>query len=423
MRTDALLAVGLALATGGVGFGQFQPVGPRPPALPGGFTPAAPGAQPAPTTQSAPVALPQSVEIKTALPADHPWLLKPEHGAFFIMVKSYVRPAKGTRAAEEDKGLTARELAEGLASEIRETYRVQAFLFEYISEERKAEVRQVMEARQRAAAYSSQLQAIQQRSRLQGMEFMEPDNKMHVMTHNHRDQIGVLVGPFQSDEDAKKALVKLKTWPTPKNEILCDRALIVANTNGKQSAEAAAINPYASAFVVPNPTVSRAHGPKLLDPFVVRLNEGQAYNMLKAKKDWTLVVKTFSAPYEIANKNADTSLMRRPFANNNGAEALARSADQAEELAKALRQLKGKHGEDLKLEPFVLHTREASIVSVGQFDGPDDPNLVALRQTLGAITLTVGKDRPTAAGVAAPAPSLFDTLMPMPIPRPAPPAR
>ena len=109
----------------------------------GGYVPPVDGFRPATSygapANVAPVAAfptqPQNFEIPTTLPKNHPWLIKPEHGAYFIMVKSYVRPAKGSKAAEEDKGLSAPELAEMLAREIRDIHRVQAFLYEYISEE------------------------------------------------------------------------------------------------------------------------------------------------------------------------------------------------------------------------------------------------------------------------------------------------
>ncbi|MDY3555850.1 hypothetical protein R5W24_004996 [Gemmata sp. JC717] len=437
MRKKALLGAGLALLTGGVVVGQ-QPGASRPaPALPPGVTPVgsaqptnpvAPaggaylppssGIQPASVT-SAPVPLPTNIEIKTALGADHPWLLKPEHGAFFIMVKSYVRPAQGTPAAKEDPGPSARELAEALAHEIRDTYRVPAFLFEYISEERKAEMRQIAAARQKAQAYTAEVAKLRERSQFQGTEFLEPDNKMHVMTHHHRDQIGVLVGGFKTEEVAKEALLKLKTWPTPKNEILVDKSAIVqTGANGKSEIVKAAINPYASAFVVPNPTVPRSAQPQQgFDPFIVKLNEGMPYNLLKAKKGWTLAVKSFVAPVEVTNKESTPSVMQK-MGFSKGADALAAGAEQAEGLAKALRQMKGPNDQGLNLEAFVLHTRNASLVTVGQFDGPDDPSLLATKRLLAALQskTRVTEDK-TGLRPVANAPTLFDNIMPMPIPK------
>ncbi|MBP3960648.1 hypothetical protein J8F10_35945 [Gemmata sp. G18] len=468
MRKKALLGVGLALFTGSAGTAQFaseRPVGapaglpaaaPRaqPATLPPGLSPVGPGSAapqpgrspfaPAPVVPAGgayvpptsgvqpatyntiprPEPLPTNLEIKTALEPNHEWRIKPEHGAFFIMVKSYVRPAKGSKDAVEDKGLSARELAEGLAGEIREQYKVGAWLFEYVSEERKAEMRQIAAARQKAAIYAEQLKVFQQKSQVQNMEFLAPDNKLHIMTHNHRDQIGVLVGGFQTEADALKALVKLKTWPTPKNEVLLDKGLILSTVEGKQVAESAAINPYATAFVVPNPSVPRAagpQGPRKLDPFIVKLNEGQPYNLLKATKGWTLAVKSFTSPVEIVNKNSDPSVMRK-MGFSKGTDVLAAGAEQAESMAKALRSMKGPAGVDgrggqpLNLEAFVLHTRSASLVTVGQFDGPDDPALVAVKRVLVAMTVKVTEDQ-HGSRPAMNAPALFDDIIAMPIPK------
>ena len=182
------------------------------------------------------------------------------------------------------------------------------------------------------------MDALRRKSELQGYDFLPPDNTIHVMTHHHRDQIGVLVGGFQSEDDAKKALVKLKTWPTPKNEVLVDKGAMVLN--GKTESVKTTINPYASAFVVPNPSIVRTGQTgttRGVDPFIVRLNEGQPYSLLNATKGWTLAVKSFTSPVEFVNKDSDTSLMKK-MGLNKGADALAAGAEQAENMAKALRR-------------------------------------------------------------------------------------
>ncbi|MBM3978836.1 MAG: hypothetical protein FJ304_00860 [Planctomycetes bacterium] len=482
-----LLGVGLAALVGGTATGQFAsdrlpaaPVGaPKgAPSLPGGLTPVGPvapavgGYQPRPVSPTPPTSpgslygsppaggayvppsdaprgtygtpsygstygspapapvrpaptVPVNIEIPTALPKEHPWLLKPEHGPYFIMVKSYVRPAADSKAARDarergEKGLTARELAEALASEIRDTYRVQAFLFEYISEERKAEMRAYIAARQKAETeYVAQIEALRQKAKLQGLDFVAPDNKFRVMKHDGRDQIGVLVGGFQSEADALKALTKLKTWPTPKNEVLADKGLILTTKDGRNSTESAVINPYASAFVVPNPSVVKAAqpgGPRTApDPFIVRLNADNPYSLFKATKGWTLAVKAFTSPVEIGNKDSDTSLMRKFGLGSKGADVLAAGAEQAETMAKALRAMRGPNGEALNLESFVLHTRNSSVVTVGQFDGPDDPSLQAMKRMLSKMSGRVTEDQSGLRPVMN-APTLFDNVVPIPVP-------
>lgn len=382
---------------------------------------AAPGAS---GVVPAAASLPVNIEIPTVLGKDHPWLIKPEHGPYFIMVKSYVRPAKDSRAAKEaldrgEKGLSARELAEGLAKEIRDTYKVQAFLYEYISEERKAEERALIIARQKAQTeYVGQLDAIKQKAQLQGMDFMAPDNKLRVRKHDQFDQIGVLVGGFQSDTDASKALALLKKWSTPKNEVLLDKGLVLNTTGTKQAAEGGTINPYVSAFVVPNPVVARATHPTgqaaVADPFLKKLNDGHPYNLLKATKGWTLAVKSFTAPVEILNKTESGQM--RKASTGKGAEALLAGELQAEEMAKALRAMRAPGGQSLNLEAFVLHTRTASLVTIGQFDSSDDPALLATKRLLSGLSASVTEDQ---AGLrkAANAPTLFENMIAMPIPK------
>lgn len=376
-----------------------------------------------------PAVIGDDIEIPTALPKDHPWLLKPEHGPYFILVKSYVRPAEGSLAAKEaaergEKGLSARELAEMLASEIRETHRVQAFLYEYISEDQKAEIRAYLAAKRKAETeYIAQVEALKQKALAQGMIFEAPDNKLRMRMHDRRDQIGVLVGGFQSEADARKALAILKKWPPPKNEVLMDKGIILSGGNGQPAREAAYINPYANAFVVANPTITQqrpAPQPPGLDPFIVKLNEDNPYSLLKATKKWTLCVKTFHAPVELVSANSDTSLMKK-FSLTKGRDYLIASAEQAEAMAKAIRELRGpsvggQPGQPLNLEAFVLHTRNSSIVTVGQFDSPDDPELLSVKQLLASMKINVTKDAHGLQPVAD-APSLFEKLLPMPIPK------
>ena len=373
--------------------------------------------------------LPINIEIPTVLGKDHPWLIKPEHGPYFIIVKSYVRPAKDSRAAQEaqergERGLTARELAEGLAKEIRDVHQVQAFLYEYISEERKAEERALIIARQKAQTeYLGQIEALKQKAQFQGLDFMEPDKKLRIRKHDHVDQIGVLVGPFQNDTDAGKALAQLKKWPMPKNEVLLDKGLVITSSEKKATAESGAINPYTCAFVVPNPSIGRAArptGPVAMDPFLKKLNDGRQYSLLKATKGWTLAVRSFTSPVEVVSAS-NSGAMRKPTPGK-GAEALLAGELQAEEMAKVLRSMKGPGGQSLNLEAFVLHTRTASLVTVGQFDGPDDPALLATKRLLTSMTSSVSEDQAGQRKVVNETSlTLFDArtpITPIPIPKP-----
>src|SRR5262245_3480912 len=111
MRRRLVLGLGLAGVFSGSAVGQFaaaaKPIQPQTKAAPfGGAKPMSPGYvppvggfQPAPaattgggftpaggTRPGASVTMPAPVEIRSVLGADHPWLLKPEHGKYFICV-------------------------------------------------------------------------------------------------------------------------------------------------------------------------------------------------------------------------------------------------------------------------------------------------------------------------------------------------
>jgi hypothetical protein len=111
--------------------------------------------------------------------------------------------------------------------------------------------------------------------------------------------------------------------------------------------------------------------------------------------------------------------MRKPFFSKGG-DVLAAGAEQAEVMAKALRAMRGPHGEPLNLEAFVLHTRTGSNVYVGQFDGPNDPALHETRRMLMNLKFATSRDERGQQMMGAPQ-SIFDEksqLLPVPIPRP-----
>jgi hypothetical protein len=443
MRRKVVFGLGLAgvLTSAGAGVAQVTP--PVSPELPPGVRPAgstppggayvpptggvgASAANPfggiAPAATQPPPAPPEDLTINSALGLNHPWAVTPETGPYFICVKSYSRPS---RPKPGDNGPSARAMAEELATEIRDLHRVQAFLYEYISDERRAEAASIAAARERARIFAGQLDKYRQEAQLKGMAFLDDDRgriRVHYKTVNYNDQIAVLVGPFQTDKDAREALETLRKWPSPKNPNLMDSAAYVhQGRDGKPVAMAGHLNPYLTAHVVPNPAVQHSQPIEIgagVDPFIVKLNEGRPYSLLKATKGWTLGVKSFCAPVQIVSKDSssDTGIMGR-LGLSKGADVLKAGAEQAEQLVAALRAMKDAEGRPLGLEAFVLHTRNASLVTIGQFDGPNDPALLQTKQLLTSMRLNVTEDQ-TGLKPVANAPSLFETMIPVPIPHP-----
>lgn len=423
----------------------FGGVGPAGPAMPGvrpaggyappagGFTPAAastpaPGFPPpsgfAPPAGLAPApaaaAPAEPLAIPTALGDNHPLALRPEHGPYMILLRSYSRPA---RADAANPGMTAKQLAEALVAEVQRTPQAKGlgvYLFEHISEERKAEAQAAADARQRLARLNQSIDVLRQKSEINGMEFLNPDSTtLRYRTFNYRDQIGVLVGGFRTEDEAVKALARVKTWPVPQDTRLLDGGAIAKyGPDGKATIEKTFLNPYGQAMVVANPSVPKAAPvvgpPPKLDPFVVQLNDGRPYSLLKATKGWTLGVKSFNAPTRVQSRD-DEGVGIKLFSLTKTGDVLNAGAEQAEELAKVLRSMKSPGGENrsLGLEAFVLHHRHGSMVTVGQFDGPNDPMLAETRRMLSNMNFMAGD--PRASDTAR---RLFhEVIIPIPIPR------
>ncbi|HYH67227.1 MAG TPA: hypothetical protein VD866_21200 [Urbifossiella sp.] len=401
--------------------GGFSP----PPAVPTGFTPAplptpaagfdpAPRFAPMPTPAAAPA---EPLNIPTALPADHPWLLRPEHGAFVILLRSYSRPARPSAA---DPGLTARELAEGLADEVRRLPQAKGlgvYLYELVSEERKAEAQAAADARRKAAEFAARMSDFRQKAELNGMTFLDPEQALRYKSFNYRDQIGVVVGGFRTEDEAVRALAKVKHWPTPANTKLLDGGAIAKQgADGKATIEKTYLNPYGQAMVVANPTVPRAAPvPGTVappDPFIARLNEGRPYSLLRATKTWTLGVKAFNAPVRVQTRD-DDNVSIRLFGTPKGGDALAAGAEAAEQMAKGLREMRDKDGTPVGVEAFVLHHRNGSMVTVGQFDGPTDPALHEMRRRMMSMRFMPGDPRVTENASHY----LHEGIVPIPIPR------
>ena len=439
MRRALMLSLGLSGIVAGSAAGQFgsppaatppMPTAPAPapfggatptPTPPtGSYVPPVGGLQPRngfQPTGGAPAVRPiEPVEIPLALGPNHPMAVKPEDGAYFICVRSYSRPSKPD---ESDKGYTVKELAEALGNEIQTTHRTRVYFYELISDEKKAQIASQTAARQRAAEFAAAVERYKQRGSLSGADYIDLDNKVKYQTFHYRDQVAVLVGGFNTEDEAVKALQVVKKWPSPKQTHLMDGAAIAARRpDGKTFIEKSYINPYPQAMVVQNPTIAKqvSTQPQPLDPFIVKLNDGRPYSLLKTTKKWTLAVKSFSAPVHYTSKDEEPSAMRL-FGKSKDADVLRAGAEQAEALAKALREMKDAAGRPMNIEAFVLHTRTASLVTVGEYDSPSDPDLLDKQRVLSSLKFNQSRDD-KGQQITGTGQKLFgDMIQPVPIPR------
>jgi hypothetical protein len=360
---------------------------------PAAAVPAAP-ATPAPP----PAAAPQPPADPAQPPAAaHPWYVRPDLGPWMICVKSYSGPE-------------SRKLAETLAAEIRKAHNAGAYLFEWGAEERQQEEKRREKAReelQKEQAPFLQVRAqMKAKAAAQGIEFIDTPVKVRVPIVRYPEQWAVLVGGFKDMDAARKALDAVRQWPPPKDTRLMDQTFIAR----PGQPEAAYINPFAAAMTAPNPSVHRGGQTPSIDPAVVKLNEAEDLSLLKARKPWTLMVKRFVVPTHVQGKTDDGTVFDKLFGKDDGARWLEITATNARTLAQALRN------EEMKphpLEAFVLHYKTESLVTVGQFDGPEDPELIKAWQLLSTMTFKLDyKD-----GRPSEVKKMYDAVIPMQVPR------
>ncbi|MDW7995963.1 MAG: hypothetical protein RMI91_15055 [Gemmatales bacterium] len=314
-----------------------------------------------------------------------PWL-HPQSGPFLICVGSF-------------RGEQAREQAQQLALYVQQHYRLRAYLFSRSEEERRKQQEELKRLRE--------LYGPNQRFRRVRIE----------------DEYAVLVGDFRTWEEARRELDRIKQLPPPKDIPLPVMFIVrqggkPGDAGAKPTGEYATYNPFRYAFVVPNPLAPKPAERvqnKNWDPAWAELNRNNPYSLLKCPRRYTLLVKSYQAPTIITGMRGAP-----PVLNTNPAPRPAALDAQVEKEMRRLEQILGwkpdaaalqahnlcevlRHP-SLNYEAYTLHTKEASLVTVGSFDRTDDPNIEHLRQLLAGKTIGVVQLSPNPALLPIPRP-------------------
>ena len=397
------------------------PPAPRPgvPALPSGFQPVGGSTAPTPFRTGGHVdplrPVPSSIPDGPLPP--HAWAVKAEHGNWMICVKSYGGP-------------DSRMLAEKLAQEIREKHTVASYLFERNAEERAAEKAKIDAIRRSEMLKNEPLiRAIEQAKKeaaARGDVYIPTPLMLKIPkpAAEMEEQWAVLIGGFATDELARKALDSVRKLTPPTDTSLLDRTTIGGeeeNKDGQKEFKSSwnYINPYKCALVVPNPAAAKAklEDKNKLEPWIVKLNSDVPNSLLKAKKPWTIIVRNFSTPSKMAGKDGGGGSVFDRFQFTAAKSMLDVTAEEAERLAAALRD-PGMHKGPF--DAFVLHHRMGSIVTVGEFDGPDDPKLLETQRILTGITFNMldKNKKPVMGKDGQPdRQRMFDSVSPFPVPK------
>jgi len=273
--------------------------------------------------------------------------ITPEAGPWVIMCNCF-------------NGPYAAELGHEVVMWLREKQNLQAFVFD-----------------------KGRLEREQQERAIEEQKRADPYTRIHRV--KIEEQCTVLIGGFKDQETATDVLRrKVRQLPLPQSKfdpnLVLPFDISIQEKDGRQVGFP--INPFAKAMVVPNPTVPLTKQAQKVDPFLKELNASEPYSLLKNQAPWTLLVREFSGScaFQIDGGQRGDFMDQLPFAphQNTKTNALEVAALSAEGAAKWLQ--KGDY------EPYVLHTRQSSLVTVGGFDGPADPRMTALSERLSRDT-------------------------------------
>jgi hypothetical protein len=278
------------------------------------------------------------------------YLVTKDQGPWMICVHSYMGPE-------------APQMAREFVEELRTTYKLPAYVFNYGAEARRKEEERVAKLVQQQREYLQQINAI-------------PSTPIRVKRMRIEEQCAVLVGGYKDDATARRALEGIKKLKQPDAKKIKMDVACLSNPL-TQTVEQAVINPFQHSFVVRNPAVP-AERPVVEktapDPFWKQLNADEPYSVYKCPKPVTLAIKQFQGAAVVQPKSATSAFLSKLGFGGRDGEMLNAAAMNAHNLADVLR----KGG----LEAYVLHTRYNSIVTVGAFDGPEDPRLKRMQHQI-----------------------------------------
>ncbi|WP_373649705.1 hypothetical protein [Schlesneria sp. DSM 10557] len=273
--------------------------------------------------------------------------LTEKHGPWMVMVATFRDVYDADRKKE---GLTAEEAASKLVHELRDKG-IPAYSF---SRDAKKET-------------------IETHDRLGN-----PDKRVFAA---QRDMICVLAGNYEKvdDQPAQKTLAYIKKF---KPKFMSDpkSGAVVRISDGTKG-------PFASAFLTINPL--RQAGDVVRqkpDSMAKYLNSGIDYALVNVPRKYTLKVATFTGKSAIPLGNSKFTGQEASFdkmIGESGPYNLVRAGEDAAQLTYALRQSNDAIRECLKgerFESYVYHDKFQSIVTIGGFDSPNDPDIRRLAE-------------------------------------------
>jgi hypothetical protein len=230
------------------------------------------------------------------------------------------------------------------------------------------------------------------------------------LAHPEEEQLAVLLGGFRDIDAANAQLKRVRAWDLPDIKLKSGKPAFdtydvyeKSDKGNKFEVKRYPVNPFHSAFVVPNPTTPPQPKPVAkVDPLWKKLNANEPRSLLKCHKKWTLAVQEFRGAYTIQSGSSSSGgFLEKIGLGEQSAQRLDNAARMADQVCDLFKKL--------GFPSYVLHARDKSIVTVGEFDSPNDPALLRTQEQLKHISFQNG----TTGGTAF---NLFATALPMEVP-------
>src|SRR5207244_3692163 len=113
---------------------------------------------------------------------------------------------------------------------------------------------------------------------------------------------------FKTIDDARKALDHIRTLKPPSEKLMNKGHILGPAGEDKPGAvvKEAYMNPFQTAFVVPNPTLPPPKPATPTDTMATlrHLNSAEEYSLFKCPGKWTLVVKSYQGASTIVSKDS-----------------------------------------------------------------------------------------------------------------------
>lgn len=286
--------------------------------------------------------------------------ITPEAGPWAVFVMSYSGPK-------------APEMARKFVTEMRNTYKLPAYVFNKGAEEKRKEYERVQKKRQ------EQLDALQKAG-------LKADVPIRVAAMRIEEQTAVLIGGFKTFEQAAAAATKIRDLRAPDpTRVDLDTKFVGSEVEmnplakGKTvigKGEHVYVNPFKKALPVRNPTIQMETNPENLADeirFLRRINSDEPLSLFNCKKPVTLAVKQFKTQFRTTGDDKEAKGILAVLNGSKGYNDV--TAQNAHNLAEAFR----KAGLP---DTYVLHCKYCSYVTVGGYDSEKDERLIAMQNFL-----------------------------------------